>query len=202
MVQLFEFFQVSLLISVRNMFLSKSFSMSELDIHQTLRLNHYTKLKECWTDDVDGDCFSFNLYRNTESSIVLLKRWRGDFRKAEYCQIYQHCFYLVEISQIQWFISKKQNNGRAYETKIGDKKHHFDYCFEFDTITKSRFVRISFNRLSKFKRLPVVYITIYQKQSDKNVYFGNFFFHWLEIEQIEKILIEISKFELSFEKTI
>ena len=121
MVQLFEFFQVSLLISVRNMFLSKSFSMSELDIHQTLRLNHYTKLKECWTDDVDGGCFSFNLYRNTESSIVLLKRWRGDFRKAEYCQIYQHCFYLVELSQIQWFISKKQNNGRAYETKIGDK---------------------------------------------------------------------------------
>ena len=92
---------------------------------------------------------------------------------------------------------KKQNNGRAYETEIGDKEHQFDYCFEFDTNTKSRFVRISFDRLSKFNRLPVVYTKIYQKENDKNVYFGNFFFHWLE-----KILIEISKFELNIEKTI
>ena len=109
---------------------------------------------------------------------------------------------LEELTQIGWSISKKQNNGRAYETEIGDKEHQFDYCFEFDTNTKSRFVRISFDRLSKFNKLPVVYTTIYQKENDKNVYFGNFFFHWLEIEQIEKILIEISKFELNIEKTI
>ena len=68
--------------------------------------------------------------------------------------------------------------------------------------TKSRFVRISFDRLSKFNRLSVVYTTIYQKEKDENVYFGNFFFHWLEIEQIEKSLIEISKFQLNIEKTI
>ena len=99
-------------------------------------------------------------------------------------------------------VKKKQKNGRAYATKIEDKGHHYDYCFEFDTNTKSRFVRISFNRLSNFERLPVVYITIHQKESDKIVYFGNFFFHWLEIEQIEKILTEISKFELSIEKIV
>ena len=84
------------------------------------------------TDDVDGDCIRFNLYRNTESSIVLLKRWRGDFSKEEYCQIYQQCFNLEQLGQIHWSISKKQNNGRAYETKIGDKKYHFGYCFEID----------------------------------------------------------------------
>ena len=131
----------------------------------------------------------------------MLKRWRGDFRKEEYCQIYQHCFCLEELSQIQWSLCKNQNTGRAYETKIGDKEHHFDYCFEFDTITKSRFVRISFNQLSKIKRLPVVCITIYQRESDKNVYFDNFVFHWLEMKQVEKFLIEISKLELSIEKT-
>ena len=49
---------------------------------------------------------------------------------------YQISFYLEDLSQIQWSISQKQNNGRAYETKIGDKEHHFDYCFEFDTIRK------------------------------------------------------------------
>ena len=74
MVQQFEFFQVSLLISVRNMFLSKAFLMFEMNIYQILRLNYFKKLKAWWTDDVDGDCISFNLYRNTENSIVLLKR--------------------------------------------------------------------------------------------------------------------------------
>ena len=60
------------------MFPSKAFSMSELNIYQILKLNYYKKLQEWWTDEVEGDCISFNLYRNTESSVVLLKRWRGD----------------------------------------------------------------------------------------------------------------------------
>ena len=132
-----------------------------------------------------------------------MKRWRGDFRKEEYCQTYRRCFYLEELTQIEWSVrKKKQKNGRAYETKIKDKEYHFDYCFEFGTNTNSRFIRISFNQLSKFKRLPVVYKTIYQKESDKIVYFGYFFFHWLEIEQIEKVLTVISKFELSIKKIV
>ena len=120
-----------------------------------------------WTDDIDGDGISFNLYRNTETSIILLKRWQGDFRKEEYCQIYQHCFYSKELTQIEWSISKKQQNGRVYEINIEDKEHHFDYCFEFDTNANSRFVRLSDNRLSKFQKLPVVYVTIYQKKTTK-----------------------------------
>ena len=50
-----------------------------------------------------------------------------------------------------------------------------------------------------FKTSGCLYYNIPKK---KNLYFGHFFFHWLEIEQIEKILVEISKFELSIEKTI
>ena len=38
---------------------------------------------------------------------------------------------------------------------------------DVDTNTKSRLVRLSFNRLSKIKRLSVVYFTIYQKENDK-----------------------------------
>ena len=45
MVQQLEFFQVSLLISIRNMFLSKAFSMSEKSIYQILRLNYYKNKK-------------------------------------------------------------------------------------------------------------------------------------------------------------
>ena len=66
-VKTFGVFQVSLFISVRYMFLSNAFSMSEMDIYQILRLNYYKKLKVWWTDDVDGDCISFKLYKNTEN---------------------------------------------------------------------------------------------------------------------------------------
>ena len=58
------------------MFLSKAFSVSEMNIYQIVRVNYYKKKqKEWWTGDIDGDCFSFNLYRNTETSLILLKRW-------------------------------------------------------------------------------------------------------------------------------
>ena len=70
-----------------------------------------------------------------------------------------------------------------------------------DLITKSRFFRISSNRLSKFKSLPVVYITIYHKESVR-MYILVFFYHLLEIVQIVKSLIEISNFDLSIEKIL
>ena len=66
--------------------------MSEMDIYQVLRLNYCKTLQEWWTDDVDGECISFNLYKNTESSIILLRRWRGD-----YSQMYQQYFYLEDL---------------------------------------------------------------------------------------------------------
>ena len=81
--------------------------MSETDIHQILKLNYCKKLQEWKTDDNDGDCISFNLYRNTESSMILLKRRRGDYKKREYCQIYQQCFSLEDLTQIEWSISEK-----------------------------------------------------------------------------------------------
>ena len=78
--------------------------------------------------------------------------------------ICQQSFYIEELTQIEWSFSKKQKNGRGYETKNEDKEHHFDYCFEIDTNTKSRFVRISFNRSSKLKRISVAYTTKCQKK--------------------------------------
>ena len=40
----------------------------------------------------------------------------------------------------------KNKKERVYERKIEDKENHFENYFEFDTNTKSRFVRISMNR--------------------------------------------------------
>ena len=140
------------------MFLSKAFSMSEMKIYQILRLNYYKKQKEWWTDDIDGDFISFNLYRYTETSIILLKRWRGDFRK-EYCQIYQHCFYLEELTQKEWSISK--NNKRMEKSMKQILKKNAKY----------RFVRLSFNRLSKFKKNSVcLYYHISERKQQKSTF--------------------------------
>ena len=141
--------------------------MSEMDIYKILSLNYYKKLPEWWTDEVDGDCISFILYRNTENSVVLVKKMERRFQKRRVLPNLSTVFYVEELTEIEWSISEKQNNGRVYETKLGDKEHQFECCFELDTNTNSRFVRLSFNRLSKFNRLSVVYITIYQKQTMK-----------------------------------
>ena len=54
--------------------------------------------------------------------------------------------------------------------------------------------------IDKFRRIPVAYTTIYQKENNKNVCFGILFFHWLEKEQINKVLIKILNFDFSFKK--
>ena len=88
----------------------------------------------------------------------MLKRWRGDYKNEERRVLpdLSTMFFLRQLTQIEWSISKKQNNGRAYGTIIGVKEHQFDYCFEFGTNTKSRFVRIFSIRISKFNRISVV----------------------------------------------
>ena len=122
--------------------------MSELNIHQILSSNYYKKPQEWWTDDVDGYCFIFRLYRNTENSLILLKRWREISEKKSTARFFNNVL-IRRVTQIEWSFSKEQNNGSAYETKIEDKVHQFNYFFEFDTNTNSIIVRIYFNRLSK-----------------------------------------------------
>ena len=86
----------------------------------------------CWTDDVDGDCFDFSLYRNTEISKTLLKRWREITEKKSNARFFNNVL-IRRVTQIERSFSKKQNNGQASETKIEAQEHHFNYCFEIDT---------------------------------------------------------------------
>ena len=163
-----------------------------MDIYKISRLNYYKILKAWWTNDVDGDCICFNLYRKTENSIILLKKGKEISEKKSTARFIDNVF-LIELTQIEWSVSKK-NNKMEEPMKQKLKIRNIILITVLNLIQKnSRFVRISFNRLSKFERLPVVYNTIYQKESDKIVYFGYCFFHWLDIEQIEKVLIVISK---------
>ena len=52
-----------------------------MDLHQIFKLNYYEKLQDWWTDDVNGDCISFNFYRNPESSMIFLKKMERRLQK-------------------------------------------------------------------------------------------------------------------------
>ena len=49
---------------------------------------------------------------------ILLKRWRGDFKKKEFCQIYQQRFHFKDLTQIEWSISKKQKMEESSKQKV------------------------------------------------------------------------------------
>ena len=63
----------------------------------------------------------------------------------------------------------------------------------------SEYLLIVYPNLIDFRLFILQYT---KKKTIKTYILVIFFFHWLEIEQIGKILIEISKFELKIEKTI
>ena len=63
----------------------------------------------------------------------------------------------------------------------------------------SEYLLIVYTNSTDFRLFILQYT---KKKKIKTYILVNVFFHWLEIEQIEKILIEISKFELNIEKTI
>ena len=106
----------------------------------------------------------------------MLKRWRGDFKKEEYWQFHQQCFYLEELSQIQWSISKKTME-EPMKQKLEIKNIISITVLNLIQIQNLDLSEYIFNRYCKFKRIRVVYITRYQKRSDKKVYFGSFLFH-------------------------
>ena len=56
---------------------------------------------------------------------------------------------------------------------------------QLQNLDLSEYLLIGYPNLKDFRLFILQYI---KKENDKNVYFGNFFFHWLEIEQIENIL--------------
>ena len=89
------------------------------------------------------------------------------------------------------------------DLNFADYENVFDYSFDFTSkrVDKDleRKIRLCFNKLSKYKKLPVVYLIIYHRYLNETKWYlqGHFYFHWLEIQQVgevlEKIKNEIAK---------
>ena len=115
----------------------------------------------------------------------------------EYEQSCKEQFYLSELLQITWCIFAKQKYGKATDLLIVTYENVFDYSYDFESILIEKGlenkIRLCFNKLSKYRKLPVVYLNIYQRDIGVSKWYleGYFHFHWLEIQQVGEVLEKI-----------
>ena len=74
----------------------------------------------------------------------------------------------------------------------------FDYSFDFNSIwvdkDLERKIRLCFNKLSKYKKLPVVYLIIDHRYLSESKWYlqVHFYFHWLEKLQVGEVLKKLN----------
>ena len=175
------------------------------------------KLKGSWfTEDIDNEHLQLRGFSIAEKNsifkfcneryVVFLERVK-EISKKEYELIFKEQFYLCELQQIFWCISTKQKYGTVSNLNFADYENVFHYSFDFNSIwvdkDLGRNIRLCFNKLSKNKKIPLVYIIIYHRylNESKRYLQGHFYFHSLEIQQVEEFLEKINN-EISKKQSI
>ena len=131
--------------------------------------------------------------------IVFISRWKevANHTFKEYEQSCKEQFNLSELLQITWCIFATKKYGKATDLSIVVYENVFDYLYDFESflIEKGveRRIRLRFNKLSKYRKLPVVYLNIYQRDIEVSKWYleGYFHFHWLAIQQVREVLEKI-----------
>ena len=151
------------------------------------------KVEGTWcTEDIDNEHLQLRVFSTAEKNsflkfsnehyVVFLERTK-EISKKEYELIFKEQFYLSELQQISWCISTKQKYGTMSDLNFADYENVFDYSFDFNSIwvdkDLERKIRLCFNKLSKYKKLPVFYLIIYQRYLNESKWYlqGDFYFH-------------------------
>ena len=127
---------------------------------------------------------------------MFISRWKevANHTFKEYEQSCEEQIYLSELLQITWCIFAKQKYGEATDLSIVPYENVFDYSYDFESILiekgVERKLRLCFNKLSKYRKLPVVYLNIYQRDLGLSKWYleGYFHSHWLEIQHVGEVL--------------
>ena len=143
------------------------------------------KLEGTWcTEDIDNEHLQLRVFSTAEKNSffkfcnerygVFLER-ATEFSKKEYELILKEQFYLSELQQISWCISTKQKYGTVSDLNIADYENVFDYSFDFNSLwvdkDLERKIRLCFNKLSKYKKLPVVYLINYHRYLNESKWY-------------------------------
>ena len=92
-----------------------------------------------------------------------------EIANREYAESCKEQFYLDELLQITWCIYAKQKYGEAIDLTFATYENIFDYSFDFNSMMiekgLERKIRLCFNKISKYQKLPVVYLNIYHRVS-------------------------------------
>ena len=183
-------------------------SIEDKDMLMKNKLSKMSLLGNWHTEDIDSERLKFSVFSTSSWSknmhihnhlIVFISRWKevANHTFKEYEQSCKEQFYLSELLQITWCIFAKQKYGKATDLSIVTYENIFDYSYNFESILiekgLERKIRLCFNKLSKYRKLPVVYLNIYQRDIGVSKWYleGYFHFHWLEIQQVGEVLEKI-----------
>ena len=89
--------------------------------------------------------------------------------------------------------------GTVSDLNIADYENVYHYSFDFSSIwldkDLERKIRLCFNKLSKYKKLPVVYLIIYHRYLEECKWYLpiHFYSHWLDIQQVGEVMEKINK---------
>ena len=157
------------------------------------------------TSDIDSEHLSFTVFSTGcqikneyihNRHIVFVSRAK-EIANREYAESCKKQFYLDELLQITWCIYAKQKYGKATDLTFATYENIFDYSFDFNSMMiekgLERKIRLCFNKLSKYQKLPVVYLNRYHRDIGLSKCYleGYFHFHWLEIKQVGEVLAKI-----------
>ena len=126
-------------------------------------------LEGTWcTEGIDNQHLDLRVFSTTENKLIFkfcnksyvacLERAK-ETSKKDYELFFKEQFCLIELQQISWCISTKQKYGTVNDLNIADYQNLFKYSFDFNSIwvdiDLERKIRQCFNKLSKYKKLPV-----------------------------------------------
>ena len=155
--------------------------MSSIEIKDMLMKNKLSKMSLLgnWhTENIDSERLKFSVFSTGSWSknmhihnrhLVFISWWKEvtNHTFKEYEQSCKEQFYLSELLQITWCIFAKQKYGKATDLSIVTYENVFDYSYDFESILigkgLERKIRLCFKKLSKYRKLQVIYLNIYQR---------------------------------------
>ena len=163
------------------------------------------------TSDIDSEHLSLTVFSTGcqikneyihNRHIVFVSRAK-EIANREYAESCKEQFYLDELLQITWCIYAEHKYGKTTDLTFATYEKIFDYSFDFNAMMIEKGLeRLCFNKLSKYQKLPLVYLNIYRRDKGLSKWYleGYFNFHWLEIRQVGEVLAKIKKWK--WKKTV
>ena len=165
-------------------------SIEDKDVMMKNKISKMSLLGKWHTEDIDSERLKFSVFSTGSWSKNMHIRNRHIVSISRWKEVANHTFKEYEQSCNE----PKEKYGKETDLSIVTYENVFEYSYDFESILfekgVERKIRLCFNKLSKYRKLPVVSLNIYQRDIGVSKWYleGYFHFHWLEIQQVREVL--------------